>query len=67
MNGRTRHAQADWFGVREVELSRNPDGQVYCLLDVPDEDAIRRHHAALGGPCGAVHQVDGLTWPGRTE
>ncbi|MGO9779231.1 MAG: nickel-binding protein [Streptosporangiaceae bacterium] len=37
------------------------DGNVYCLLEGPDEDAIRKHHAALGVPCGDVHQVDSLT------
>ena len=62
-----RHARADRFGVRQVELYHNPDGKVYCLLEAPDEDAIRQHHAALGVPCGDVHQVDSLTWPGRTE
>jgi Protein of unknown function (DUF4242) len=57
----TRHARADQFGVRQVELFHNPQGQVYCLLDGPDEEAIRQHHAALGVPCGVVHQVDGIT------
>jgi hypothetical protein len=57
----TRHGRADEFGVRQVELYHNPEGQVYCLLDGPDEDAIRRHHAALGVDCGAVHRVDGIT------
>jgi len=33
---------------------------VYCLLDGPDEQAIRDHHAAAGVPCGDVHQVDSL-------
>jgi hypothetical protein len=47
--------------VRQVELYHNPDGQVHCLLDGPDEDAIRKHHAALGVECGAVHRVDGIT------
>ena len=56
-----RHARADRFGVRQVELYHNPDGNVYCLLDGPDEDAIRLHHAALGVPCGDVHQVDTIT------
>jgi hypothetical protein len=60
------HARADRFGVRQVELYHNPDGKVYCLLDGPDEDAIRQHHAALGVPCREVHQVGSLTWPGRT-
>ncbi|HWG61153.1 MAG TPA: nickel-binding protein [Streptosporangiaceae bacterium] len=57
----TRNGQADQFGVRQAELYHNPDGKVYCLLEGPDEDAIRQHHAALGVPCGDVHQVNGLT------
>ena len=44
----TRNAKADEFGVRQVELYHNPDGKVYCLLEGPDEDAVRKHHAALG-------------------
>jgi hypothetical protein len=47
--------------VRQVEPFHNPEGQVYCLLDGPDEGAIRKHHAALGVDCGAVHRVDGTT------
>jgi Protein of unknown function (DUF4242) len=57
----TGNERADEFGVRQVELYHNPEGQVYCLLDGPDEDAIRKHHAALGVDCGAVHRVDGIT------
>ena len=56
-----RAARPDQFGVRQVELYHNPDGKVYCLLEGPDEDAIRKHHAALGVPCGDPHQVDSLT------
>jgi hypothetical protein len=57
----TRNARADQFGVRRVELYHNVEGQVYCLLDGPDEDAIRKHHAALGVDCGVVHRIDGIT------
>ena len=57
----TKAGNADEFGVRQVELFHNPDGKVYCLLDGPDEQAIRDHHAALGVPCGEVHQVEGIT------
>jgi Protein of unknown function (DUF4242) len=56
----TREGTADEFGVRQIELYHNADGQVYCLLEGPDEDAIRSHHAALNVPCGDVHQVTGL-------
>lgn len=54
----TRADRADQFGVRQVELYHNPDGKVSCLLEGPDEDAIRQHHAALGVPCSDVHQVN---------
>jgi hypothetical protein len=57
----TRNGKADQFGVRQVELYHNPEGKVYCLLDGPDEAAIRDHHAALGVPCGDVHEVGSLT------
>ena len=57
----TRNERADEFGVRQVELYHNSEGQVYCLLEGPDEEAIRKHHAALGVACGAVHRVDGIT------
>jgi hypothetical protein len=56
----TRDEAADEFGVRQLELFHNADGKVYCLLEGPDEDAIRKHHAALDVPCGDVHQVDSL-------
>ena len=55
-----RNGTTDQFGVRQIELYHNPDGKVYCLLDGPDEQAIRDHHAAAGVPCGDVHQVDSL-------
>jgi hypothetical protein len=56
----TRNGDTDEFGVRQVELFHNPDGKVYCLLEAPDADAVRKHHAALDIPCGDVHQVNNL-------
>lgn len=56
----TKDQKADEFGVRQVELFHNPDGKVYCLLEAPDADAVRKHHEALGVPCGEVHQVSGV-------
>jgi hypothetical protein len=56
----TKNGDVDEFGVRQVELFHNADGKVYCLLEGPDEDAIRKHHAALDVPCGDVHRVDSL-------
>lgn len=57
----TRHQHADEFGVRQVELYHNPAGKVYCLPEAPDEEAVRKHHAALGVDCGAVHRVEGVS------
>jgi hypothetical protein len=56
----TRDGLSDEFGVRQLELYYNSDGKVYCLLEGPDEDAIRQHHEALGVSCGDVHRVDSL-------
>jgi hypothetical protein len=56
----TRNHVTDEFGVRQIELYHNSDGKVYCLLDAPDEEAVRKHHAALDVPCGDVHRVDSL-------
>jgi len=56
----TKDAKADEFGVRQIELFHNSEGKVYCLLEAPDADAVRSHHAALGVPCGEVHEVSGL-------
>jgi hypothetical protein len=55
-----RAGDSDQFGVRQMELFHNADGKVYCLLEAPDEQAVRDHHAALGVPCGDVHPVDKL-------
>ena len=56
----TREGTLDEFGVRQVELYHNPDGKVYCLLEGPDEESVRKHHAALDVACGDVHQVSSL-------
>ena len=56
----TKDKKADEFGVRQVELFHNSDGNVYCLLDAPSAEAVRKHHEALGVPCGDVHEVSGL-------
>jgi hypothetical protein len=56
----TKDEKADQFGVRQIELFHNPDGKVYCLLEAPDAEAVRSHHAALGLSCGQVHQVSRL-------
>jgi hypothetical protein len=48
INRDNKDAKADEFGVRQVELFHNPDGKVYFLLEAPDAEAVRSHHAAHG-------------------
>ena len=56
----TKDKRADEFGVRQVELFHNTDGKVYCLLEAPNAEAVRKHHEVLGVPCGDVHEVSGI-------
>jgi hypothetical protein len=56
----TRNEATDEFGVRQLELYYNSEGKVYCLLDGPDAEAIKKHHDALGVPCGQVDEVQSL-------
>jgi hypothetical protein len=55
-----REGQSDKHGVRQVDLFYNDEGRVYCLLEAPDEDAVRAHHADLNVPCGEVHPVSSI-------
>jgi hypothetical protein len=55
-----KNGDKDEFGVRQIELYHNTDGKVYCLLEAPDAESVRKHHAALDVPCGDVHEVKQL-------
>jgi len=56
-----REGRSDEYGVRQVDAFFNAHGKVYCLLEAPDEEAVRSHHTALGIECGDVHEVHSLT------
>ena len=60
LRSQTRAGTTDEYGVRQLELYYNDGGKVYCLLEGPDEQAVRRHHAALDVPCGEVNRVETL-------
>ena len=48
----------DQYGVRQLEPFYSPDGKgVYCLLEGPDETAVRNHH---DGNCNDVIRVESL-------
>ncbi len=56
----TAEKKADQFGVTQLELYYNQDGMVYCLLDAPDQQAVRNHHQGAGVACGDIHLVESL-------
>ena len=45
--GDTRDARTGQLGVRQIDLYHNAAGTVCCLLEGPDEEAIRQHHVAM--------------------
>lgn len=50
--------KSDQYGVRQLELYHSPQGRgVYCLLEAPDEAAVRNHH---NGNCSDVIMVESL-------
>jgi hypothetical protein len=62
----TRHARADQFGVRQ--LRARPQRPRTGVLPARrarrgrhPRPPRRAHHAALGVPCGEIHQVHSLT------
>jgi quinol monooxygenase YgiN len=58
LRAETHSGTVDEFGVRQLELYYSPEAKgVYCLLEAPDEEAVRRHH---GGDCGPVLRVESL-------
>jgi hypothetical protein len=53
-----RTGRVDEFGVRQLEFFYSPEGKgAYCLLEGPDEEAVRKHH---GGRCGEPLRVESL-------
>lgn len=52
----TKKGVYDEYGVRQLELYYGENG-VYCLLEAPDKEAVRKHHK---GNCGEIHEVESL-------
>ena len=51
----------DEFGVCQLDLYYNPEGTVFCLVDAPDAEAVRKHHGAMGVSCGDIHLISSLS------
>jgi len=54
-----QHAPVDEFGVTHHDILFNQaDNRIYCVLNAPDAEAVRKHHAHFGIKCDWVHEVD---------
>lgn len=47
--------------MRPVDFFYNSDGKMCCLLEAPDEEAVRRHHDDLYLSWGDVPPVSSIT------
>ncbi len=51
-------APPDEFGVTHHDiLFSEKDDMIYCVLDAPSIDAIKKHHAKAGISCDCIHEV----------
>lgn len=55
-----RTGRYDQFGARQLEVFYNTDGKVFCLVEAPNEEAVRERHSAMGVSCGEVYRVESL-------
>jgi len=53
-----QQAPKDEFGIVHVNLMHNKEeDKFFCLLDAPNEDAVRKHHEKAGIKCEWVTEV----------
>ena len=56
---RTMCLPRDEFGVAHVDLLFNKDANVcFCVLDAPDEEAVKKHHEKANVKCEWILQVE---------
>ena len=49
----------DEFGVTHVNLIYSEDDdRMYCFLEAPDKEAVKKHHAKLGYTCDYILEVN---------
>lgn len=52
-------APPDEFGVTHHDILFNEgENKVYCVLNAPDEEAVKKHHEKAGIRCEWIHEVD---------
>lgn len=58
---RIRNGERDSFGVVDRGIIIDRDGRkLHCVLDAPNVEAVKQHHAALNVPVehASIHQAD---------
>ena len=49
----------DEFGVKHLNLIYNEDeDKMYCILDAPNKEAIKKHHDKLGYKCDFILEIN---------
>jgi hypothetical protein len=53
-----QNAPRDQLGVKTVNILYNFEvGTIYCLIDAPTKDAVKKHHDKLGAKCDWIMEV----------
>jgi hypothetical protein len=53
-----QNAPRDELGVKTVNILYNFEvGKIYCLLDAPNMEAVKKHHDKLGVKCDWIMEV----------
>ncbi|MCH8906648.1 MAG: DUF4242 domain-containing protein [Candidatus Heimdallarchaeota archaeon] len=52
-------APKDEFGIVHVNIHYSEkEDKVFCVLDAPDSEAVRKHHEAFGLNCEWIVQIE---------
>ena len=53
-----QRAPRDQLGVKTVNILYNFEvGTIYCLIDAPTKDAVKKHHDKIGVKCDWIMEV----------
>lgn len=53
-----QNAPRDELGVKVVNILYNLEAAaIYCILDAPDKEAIKKHHDKIGVKCNWIMEV----------
>ena len=54
-----QNAPKDEFGVTHLNLIYSKDDDImYCFLEAPDKEAVKKHHDKFGYKCEYILEVD---------